>query len=319
MKRTILLISVIHMLFSGLSYAQQFAYEPSFMSNDMIWNPGSTAEKDYLEYGIFFRQQWAGFAGAPRTMMAHVEYPFEYQNISLGGYIYADQAGVINYFKTGISYAYKMKLGMSKRDRLSLGINVNASQFRLNRNDIRAVDIDDVNLNNFTNTSIRPDFDLGLFYISDHRLDRQYRKRSYYFVGLSANSIISGLQLFKQDPNSIDIYSDLHLNAMIGGKVPTYFGGFKARTWLSYTTNRTLRVGVSGDIFLEDGLSFGLLGATDGSVGIKCMTHVNLDFLKDGFLKLGMSAYDNFTISNLGSNPTFELYLAYAFRTNWDW
>jgi len=310
MKRYIIFLILLSNY--SIGFTQTFSHEPSFIANDMIWNPASTAERDYLEYGAFYRQQWVGFDGAPKTLMAHVEYPFLYNDFSIGGYIYSDRSGVMDYFKAGANYAYKMKIGLKRFDQLSIGLSANISKFSLNAGRAAARDTGDPNILNFNGSALKPDFDIGVFYLSDSRVTRE---RSYYFVGLSANSVVNGVDLFRQENPQPGIDRDLHANAMLGINQYLNTGSILAYTWLSYTNNHSYRVGASADYVYSDALSFGLLGASDGSVGIKLGTSIYSGFMGDGRVKLAVAGYSNMSVNSLGSNPTMEVYVSYEFRT----
>ena len=196
---------------------QYLSHEPSFIANDMIWNPGSTAERDYLEYGVFYRQQWSGFTNAPRTLMIHGEYPFLYNNFSLGGYLYGERVGIMDFYKVGLNYAYKLPLGLSRSDQLSIGLSATFSKFQINRQAINARESGDQAIVNFGGDGLIPDVDLGVFYISDKRVQQE---RSYYFIGLSANGLIRGIGLLESETSQASIHRQLHSNVMLMGFCP---------------------------------------------------------------------------------------------------
>ena len=310
--KNVIKIICLYFTFTGAMNAQHFSYEPSFISNDMIWNPASTAERDYLEYGVFYRQQWSGFRDAPKTIMAHAEYPFLYNNMSIGGYFYGDKAGVIDYFKAGLNYAYKVKIGIKRHDQLSIGLSANISQFSLATNRIISNNPEDPTIFMLEGTSLKPDADLGILYISDSRVKRD---RSYWYFGMSANSLVHGIDLFRQTDSSMGINASFHGNAMLGISQVIPPGRLNSHVWYSYTNNHSYRVGGSLGIEFQEAFSVGFLGASDGSAGIKLGTNINGDFMGDGFLKVEVSGLSNMSISSLGKNPTFEFYMAYSFRT----
>ena len=292
--------------------AQHFSYEPSFISNDMIWNPGSTAERDYLEYGVFYRQQWTGFRDAPRTIMAHAEYPFLYNNMSVGGYFYGDRSGIVDYFKAGFNYAYKMKLGRRRHDQIAVGVGATISQFKLANSRIVSNGPEDPIIFNADFGGINPDLDLGFMYISDNRVKTD---RSYWYFGLSGNSLINGTELFRNNDQSMAINGNLHANALVGISQVIPVGRFNGHAWYSFTTNHSYRVGGSLGIEFFEAFTIGVLGASDGSVGLKLGTNVYSPFMGDGFMKLAITGVSNMQVATLGRNPTFEVYLAYSFRT----
>lgn len=311
MRRPIIYVAILFFSFSDLS-GQYFSYEPSFISNDMIWNPGSTAEREYLEYGVFYRQQWAGFRDAPRTFMAHVEYPFLYQNMSVGGYLYGDRAGLLDYFKAGLNYAYKVKLGIKRHDQMAIGIGVNVSQFKIDINRVRSNSPEDPNIMNMDFGGLQPDMDLGFMYISDNRVKRE---RSYWYVGMSTNSLLNGTELFRKNDRTMGLRGSLHANATVGVSQVIPVGRLNSYAWASYTTNESYRIGGSLGIEFLESFSVGVLGATDGSVGLQLGTNIYSGFMQDGYMKIALSGVSNMSVTTLGRNPTFEFYLSYAFRT----
>ena len=110
------------LLISGIFFmanAQQEVQWSQFMYNKLYYNPGYSGMTDGTCLTGFFRNQWAGFEGAPTTSNFNANIPVSFLGGGLGLSVVNDQWGAINDIMLGLSYAYHIDLGSGV---LSLGI-----------------------------------------------------------------------------------------------------------------------------------------------------------------------------------------------------
>jgi len=72
--------SVVLMLCSVVSWAQQDAQFSQYMFSGMYLNPAYAGFKELLTVNTFYRQQLAGFDGAPSTVTLSVDAPIAQKN-----------------------------------------------------------------------------------------------------------------------------------------------------------------------------------------------------------------------------------------------
>jgi type IX secretion system PorP/SprF family membrane protein len=151
-------------LWPGILLAQQqFQLSQFFQSANMI-NPAVTGIEDFVDLKVGFRQQWSGFADAPRTyfISAHgafkpkkgfmyeknslrISNPSLYQDLpgsadtkwmhGVGGYVIRDEQGSFKQMSSYGSYASHFQLGQTMR--LSIGISAGISNRRWDIDQIR--------------------------------------------------------------------------------------------------------------------------------------------------------------------------------------
>jgi hypothetical protein len=100
-------------------WAQQLPERSPFGETGFLWNPAMTAPWTYYEIDAGFRQEWLGFEDAPQTAYLGIQYPFEKENMSLGGYFMHDAVNPVKTNTFALTYAYKLEPGFKRYDQLS--------------------------------------------------------------------------------------------------------------------------------------------------------------------------------------------------------
>jgi type IX secretion system PorP/SprF family membrane protein len=201
---------------AALLQAQQLPMQRPGLNQGLLWNPALTAPGRYWEAGAFFQQQWIGFPGAPSTLMAYAQYPWQKQGMSTGMVLYLDEVGPLVHSGVQFSYAYRLRPGISGDDLLSLGIQARAAQWRFDPSRVVARDEGDALLQGDRSSawSLSPGF--GLFYISHHTMDFDV---DCWYVGLSVDQL-AGLNL--QGKESFLPGRQPHFRGMIGYRFIDY-------------------------------------------------------------------------------------------------
>lgn len=162
--------------------AQQLTFNSQYMLNQYLINPAAAGSQDYMAISAGFRQQWAGFNGAPRTQMVSANTRI-HDNMGVGGIIYNDVTGPLRNIGFQGSYAYHMKI--NDNSKLSLGMSLSLTQHILDASQFVLHQAVDNTLNNATVRSFNPDAVFGAYY---------YGKK--FFAGISIPQLLQGKYKF---------------------------------------------------------------------------------------------------------------------------
>jgi type IX secretion system PorP/SprF family membrane protein len=122
MKTIHYLAIVASTLLSLNSFSQQDPQFTQFMADRLSINPGSAGAKGAYCATLIGRQQWAGFDGAPETILLNLQGPIGQTRSGVGITFYSDKLGQLSETILRGSYAYHFKLGGTNR--LGLGASV---------------------------------------------------------------------------------------------------------------------------------------------------------------------------------------------------
>jgi type IX secretion system PorP/SprF family membrane protein len=74
-----------------------------------MYNPGFCGTKRFLDFRMFYRNQWDGFAGAPKTYAASLNMRLAKGKVGLGGFAFSDQIGPFKTTYAGGTFAYHLR------------------------------------------------------------------------------------------------------------------------------------------------------------------------------------------------------------------
>jgi type IX secretion system PorP/SprF family membrane protein len=143
-----------------------------------MYNPAFCGTKRVLDFRLFYRNQWDGFAGAPKTYAASLNFRLAEGKVGLGGFAFNDEIGPFKTTYAGGTFAYHIKLDDIE---LSFGVQgiymnqtFNGSKVTLHNSVDRAIDL--------TNSSTvkGTDGSVGLLLVNDR-----------FYLGIGVNNIIS--------------------------------------------------------------------------------------------------------------------------------
>jgi type IX secretion system PorP/SprF family membrane protein len=292
MKKKRLLLFILTILFINPARAQQDAQFSQYMFNGIYINPAYAGYKEQLNIHAFYRSQWTGVTGGPKTMSLALDAIANDGNVGLALQISKDQLGAQNNLAGYANYAYRIRMNEDGSARLAFGLGVGAVQLgidgaKLNPNEVEP---DQPTGNQST---VVPDARVGAYY-SDKRfyagfsadnLIPQYMnvgryayipqpKPHYYLtagvlVPLSEDFLLKPSVLFKDDragPTSLDLNAFLLLGERIwvGG---SYRMGVKLydKSYLQRDLSMQNSVVAAIEIFASDSFRIGY--AYDFSVG----------------------------------------------------
>lgn len=190
MKKSILL-SLFTLLTLKLS-AQQNAQFSQYMFNGIYINPAYAGYKEELNLHSFYRNQWVGIEGAPKSMSIAVDAVANEGNVGLAFQVTSDRIGAQNSLAFFGNYAYRLRVGNSENARLSFGLAGGLVQNSIDGNKLSAIDLNDTRIPVGFRSSLYPDAKIGIFYADDR-----------WYAGASADNLI-GQYVVKQ--SNQDIY-----------------------------------------------------------------------------------------------------------------
>jgi type IX secretion system PorP/SprF family membrane protein len=179
MKRIIISITCALVLVAGTVSAQQDAQYSQYMFNGIYINPAYAGYKEVLNAHTFYRSQWTGINGAPKSLALAVDAIANSGNVGLALQVASDKLGAQNNLSIYGNYAYRIKMNDDGSSRLSLGLGVGMVQLgidggMLNPNNPEPNQPVDVQ------RTIVPDARAGVYFANDR-----------FYAGLSADNLIA--------------------------------------------------------------------------------------------------------------------------------
>ena len=108
------LVGIFALLACFNANGQQHVGYTQFSWDQSIVNPAYVGSKESVSARLFYRNQWAGFEGAPKTQSLSVHSPFNYGSFGAGLNVMHDQLGITDQLTATASFAYHMKLDQGK-------------------------------------------------------------------------------------------------------------------------------------------------------------------------------------------------------------
>lgn len=103
-------------------HAQQYPFWTQYRSNLFMMNPAVAGTRRDIDFNMSYRDQWVGFAGAPKTMGASLMAKLYKGKMGVGGYVFQDKIGPFSYLSAAAAYAFRIKF-----DDVALSIGANGS------------------------------------------------------------------------------------------------------------------------------------------------------------------------------------------------
>lgn len=192
--------------------AQQDAQFSQYIFNGLYINPAYAGYREVWNINAFYRNQWSGFPGAPKTVSVAVDGVARDGKYGLGLNIANDEIGLQGTSSLYASYAFRIPIGDEEGGKkFSVGISAGFIQNRIKVEEYDPTDPtdEDPTLYNSLRTKFTPDARIGVFYNTNS-----------FFAGLSADNLISSAFDAKKDPGNIFTERKIHLYATVGGLIP---------------------------------------------------------------------------------------------------
>lgn len=289
---------------SGLLYSQQLTQTTPIQDLQHIWNPAFTAPGTKMDASIYYRRQWLGFEGSPKTAVASLQYPFVDMNMSAGAQIIADRTGPVS--KTGlqVNYAYKLKELINRDDQLSFGINGYFHQFGFDGQGLVVRDQDDVVLTTNRQTKFVPAFGVGMAYFSN---TEEYNGENLFYFG------IAGLQILESDLllDTGNAQRARHYFVNMGTKLFGYNHYIEPSFQVNFVKPDLIAYVLSGKFELEESFWAGLSYSSVSDVSINGGVILNEIAGRYTQLKIGaLATINGGAIASAGTS--FEFFMSYT-------
>jgi type IX secretion system PorP/SprF family membrane protein len=288
--------TLILLLISVSLAAQLTPVTDQYILNPLTINPSYAGSRGGLSVAAFYRQQWVGITGAPRTMSLEVDAPVLSNKLGLGLVVVNDQIGVTRQTEVMTSYAYRMNVGGGL---LALGLGAGLVATNTAWSDLIVLDPGDEYYLIDSRVFIVPDFSFGIYYNVKN-----------YFVGFSIPRLLGYHFDFDRNKYSLKVQLGQYNYVLNTGYM--FSLGQKAKfmpsALVSYSPGDKLLYDVSAHFILNDRLWMGATYRSTSSVTALAQFAINNQF------KVAYSYDFNFgTLGNYNSG-SHEIMLRYEFR-----
>ncbi len=148
-----------------------------YRSNMYMYNPAFCGTKRFIDFRMFYRNQWDGLSGAPKTYAASLNLRLANGKVGLGGFAFNDEIGPFKTTYAGGTFAYHIKLDDIELSFGVQGIYMNQS---FNGSKVTLHNSVDASIDLTSTSSIKgTDGSVGLVLINDR-----------FYLGAGINNII---------------------------------------------------------------------------------------------------------------------------------
>ncbi|MBB5441003.1 type IX secretion system PorP/SprF family membrane protein [Pedobacter sp. AK017] len=178
MKKQFILLAALFTSISQLVFGQQDAQFSQYLFNGIYINPAYAGYKEVLNVHSFYRSQWTGITGAPKTASIAVDAIANDGNVGLALQALNDRLGAQQNNAVYLSYAYRIRFNAEGSSRLAFGLSGGMAQY--------GIDADKLSTNdpessfNASRNLIVPNAAFGVYFANDK-----------YFAGISADNLIA--------------------------------------------------------------------------------------------------------------------------------
>jgi type IX secretion system PorP/SprF family membrane protein len=172
-------------LIGNLTFGQQLPLFSQYLYNKFLINPAVAGSDGYTSVSLTAREQWVGYAGAPRTfsfswqtrmlkksfilkqtkVKRAIYRPKSDGKVGFGGYIFSDKNGLIQ--RTGFQVAYAYHMWLQKNTQLSFGLAFTGYYYKIDETQINFEDPNEPWMNNNLRRGIFvPDLTFGAYLLN---------------------------------------------------------------------------------------------------------------------------------------------------------
>lgn len=274
--------------------AQQDPQFTNYMYNMSVINPAyATDNVGVINMGGFYRTQWVGAEGSPKTATLFVHTPIN-EKIEMGLSVVSDAIGdVVHENNIYVDFAYV--LPVSDKNKISFGVKGGVTFYDANFDGFVYTDPnpDAAFASNINQTF--PNLGLGTYFFSEN-----------YYIGFSAPNLLSTKHLEQKDGIEVMGIEAIHY-FLTGGYVFDLKENlkFKPAFMVKGASGAPLSVDLTANVLINNFIEFGVGYRVDDSVCGLANIYVTPN------LRVGYS-YD-YTVSNLGdfNSGTHEIFILF--------
>ncbi|TSD68011.1 type IX secretion system membrane protein PorP/SprF [Inquilinus sp. KBS0705] len=171
-----------------IANAQQDAQFSQYVFNGLYVNPAYAGYKQDTYMNAFYRSQWTGLEGAPRTFSLAVDGATAENKVGLGLLVAQDKLGAQSNLAVYGNYAYRLQMGDNENNRLAFGLGAGFIQNGIDGTKLNPLQSGDEYIPTNFQSSILPDARAGVLYTNEH-----------FFAGFSADNLVAHLLAAKRD------------------------------------------------------------------------------------------------------------------------
>lgn len=198
------IVFVLMMASLAPTYGQQVAQYSQYMFNALYINPAYAGYRGPVNLHSYYRSQWTGMPGGPRTLALAADMRAAGDNVGLGINLMNDRVGLEKRVYAYANYAYRLRVGWDPENRLAFGLGIGVIHSAFDNAGIRTDQHEPVHIE----SSFLPDARFGIFY-----------SNNVFFAGLGMDNLISRL-VFNQGSTSTRIPPVTQFYFNTGGIVP---------------------------------------------------------------------------------------------------
>lgn len=286
MKRSYLILLCAALLSVWGASAQQDPQYTQYMYNMNVMNPAYAGSKESLSIGLLYRNQWAGFEGAPTTYTFSAHSPVG-EKTGLGVSAISDEYGPVKETNAYIDFSYTIGLGGATK--LAFGVKAGATFQDVGLIDLDLSDSGDPAFSSNVDETYA-NFGAGFLLYADN-----------YYIGFSVPNILETVHL---DTEGVEYGSEQRHFFATAGYVFQLGENtkFKPSTLVKTAFGAPLSFDVNANFLFYDrfeiGASYRYEDAVSGLVSFRATDWVQLGF-----------AYD-YTISDI-EEPSYEAFILF--------
>jgi len=188
--------------------AQQDTQVTQYLFNGLYINPAYAGYKEDVYIQSYFRSQWVGLTGAPKSFAVAIDGTLG-ENVGLGAMINNDQIGAQSSLSAYFNYAYRIRVGADEDSHLAFGLAGGLMQLGIDGSKLHAVTQGDQAVPVASQSMIIPDANFGIYYAN-----------SSWFTGLSATNILARFIYPSSQPNILVPIPQPHVYLTGGTFIP---------------------------------------------------------------------------------------------------
>ena len=294
------IVTLVLVLISGLSYAQQDAQFSNYMYNTLSFNPAYAGSRGTTSIYLSQRSQWVGLEGAPTTNALSYHAPLGSSNVGIGLSLLNDAIGPVEENLISLDVSYRIRASYDSQ--LAFGLRASAHMLNVDFTKLNIFNPGDVLAQNNINNRISPNIGFGMFW---------YSEKSY--VGFSIPNLLETRHINKGLNSSVNSISKerLHYHFTAGYLFDiTQNILFKPAVLTKIVSGAPLQVDVSSNVQFYDKFTVGASYRIDAAVSFLAGFQLNPNW----FLGYGYD-FDTNTLSTYNSG-SHEVFLRYEIFRN---
>ena len=295
------IVTLVFVLISGLSYAQQDAQFSNYMYNTLSFNPAYAGSRGTTSIYLSQRKQWVGLEGAPSTNSLSYHSPLGSSNVGIGLSLLNDAIGPVEENLISLDVSYSIRTSYDSQ--LAFGLRASAHMLNVDFTQLNIFNPSDVLAQSNINNRVSPNIGFGMFWYSD---------KSY--VGFSIPNLLETSHINKGLNSSVSSISKERLHYhFTAGHVFNISQDilFKPAILTKIVSGTPFQLDLSSNFQIYDKFTIGASYRLDAAVSFLGGFQINRNWL------LGY-AYD-FDTNNLSTynSGSHEVFLRYeVFRSN---